>query len=102
MFILFLQCHTVLSKCLGNMNEWTGQLLVGKESGYNMIHFTPVQELGKSNSAYCIKDQLKLNPNFQPQEGGCTLKDLGALIKKMRDEWKVMYFFNISYHTCST
>ena len=34
-----------------------------------MIHFTPIQRLGHSNSAYCLADQLKPNLNFRRDDG---------------------------------
>ena len=53
-------------------------------TGYNMIHFTPIQRLGLSNSAYSLSDQLQLNVTFtQPGGEPITHED----VKKIgRDE----------------
>ena len=65
------------------MNTWEEKLCVAKESGYNLIHFTPVQELAGSRSAYSLRDQLKIDPNF----GNVNFDDVGRVVRKMRDEW---------------
>lgn len=80
------QCQTVISKQLGPLKTWEGKLTVARESGYNMVHFTPIQQLGDSHSAYSLSDQLKLNPSFGPD---ATFAQVEKLIAKLRTEWKV-------------
>ena len=59
------QVHTVLPKLLGRFSEWKDRLRVSYVSGYNMLHFTPLQKLNSgSNSSYSISDQLQINPAF--------------------------------------
>ena len=56
--------QTVVTKHLGPIEEWLSRLRTSKETAYNMIHFTPVQQLGASNSAYSIRDQLQVSFSF--------------------------------------
>ncbi|KHN79226.1 Glycogen debranching enzyme [Toxocara canis] len=83
-------CQTHIAKLLGPLPEWEDRLRVAKECGYNMIHFTPVNELGISNSSYSIANPLVLNPAFSTPKKKCTMEDVGALVQKMADEWGVL------------
>lgn len=48
------------------------------------------QELGGSQSAYSLSDQLKLNPAFNDDsEKPTTFDDVQELVSKMRNEWNV-------------
>lgn len=80
-----IKCQTVLSKCLGPLNEWRKRLTIAKDARYNMVHFTPVQELGSSNSAYSIKDHLKINPLF-----GSSLDNIKKEVDFMEKKWQML------------
>lgn len=80
-----IRCQTVLSKNLGPLSSWRKRLGVSKEARYNMIHFTPIQELGASNSAYSIRQQHKVNPSFK-----ATLADIKKEVEYMEKKWGVL------------
>lgn len=54
-----------------------------------MIHFTPVQELGASQSAYCIKDHFKLNSSFGSVIGPAKFDGLAKIISHLLKQWKM-------------
>ncbi|KAM4640780.1 glycogen debranching enzyme isoform 2-T4 [Discoglossus pictus] len=94
--------QTFLSKCLGPFEEWEDRLRVAYESGYNMIHFTPLQTLGLSRSCYSLANQLQLNPDFSRPSKTYNWEDVGKLVEKMRREWGMLCITDVVYnHTAS-
>jgi glycogen debranching enzyme len=91
-------CQTVITKLLGPFSEWLPRLQVAAESGYNMVHFTPIQELGISNSAYSIRDQLNLSPVYSPGDQKYGLNDVLQLVDFMNKNWGVMSLSDLVYN----
>uniref|UniRef100_A0A8D8RVX4 Glycogen debranching enzyme n=1 Tax=Cacopsylla melanoneura TaxID=428564 RepID=A0A8D8RVX4_9HEMI len=90
-----IQCVTVLARCLGPFPTWDKKLQVAKETGYNMVHFTPIQELGDSNSCYSLSSQLDLNPVFSTADHRVTWDDVTAFNEKLRTEWQMLSLCDI-------
>lgn len=61
--------------------DWEGHLRGISARGYNMIHFTPLQQRGESNSPYSIYDQLAWDPECFPN-GESDVKKLVASMEK--------------------
>lgn len=85
-----IQCQTVLTKNLGPLSTWKDKFLVAKETGYNMIHFTPVHVIGSSNSAYCLSDQQNLDPRYET-----NWQDMTKFIQMMKDQWQMLSICDI-------
>src|SRR5690606_8527329 len=88
---------TYLSKCLGYFENWHEKLEVAYRSGYNAIHFTPIQELGGSKSAYSLRDHHQLNSTFNVENSDhvYTFDDIAKLVEQMRIEWSMVSFTDI-------
>ncbi|KAM4623773.1 glycogen debranching enzyme isoform 2-T2 [Polymixia lowei] len=103
--ILPLDCITIqtyLSKCLGHLDDWPDRLRVAMESGYTMIHFTPLQTLGESRSCYSLADQLTFNPEFSPEGRSYNWGDVGVLLDKLKKEWNILCITDVVYnHTAA-
>lgn len=49
---------TLVSKWMGSLEEWSPHLAEASKRGYNMIHYTPLQQRGESSSPYSLADQV--------------------------------------------
>lgn len=67
-------------------------------TGYNMIHFTPLQTLGESRSCYSLADQLTFSPEFSPAGQNYTWADVGALVEKLQKEWNMLCITDVVYN----
>ncbi|GMT14102.1 hypothetical protein PFISCL1PPCAC_5399 [Pristionchus fissidentatus] len=83
-------CQTHLTKLLGPLSEWKDRLRVSKESGYNMIHLTPIHSLGISNSSYSIKAHHELHESLHEKDGPVSLDAVSSLVGEMEKEWGML------------
>jgi glycogen debranching enzyme len=81
-----LSIFSVVSKFMGKPEVWDKHLQGISARGYNMIHFTPLQQRGESNSPYSLYDQLKFDPEMFPDGES----DVARMIKTMEDEYELL------------
>ncbi|CDW52751.1 glycogen debranching enzyme [Trichuris trichiura] len=93
-----MECQTVLAKLLGPFDQWEERLKVTCESGYNVIHITPIQALGISNSSYSIADQLKFNPDFVPAGTKYDFNDVQQLVEKLHKEYRAFTISDVVWN----
>jgi len=94
--------QTVLTKLLGKFSSWKSRLQVSKESGYNVIHFTPMQELGCSNSSYSIADQLNFNSNLCDDGSNIAFKDVKKLVEELCEDWSMLSVTDVVWNHTAT
>ncbi|KAK9455693.1 hypothetical protein V1511DRAFT_308976 [Dipodascopsis uninucleata] len=93
-----LSIQSVVSKWLGPYDTWNDKMRNIKKKGYNMVHFTPLQQRGESNSPYSIYDQLA----FDPQVFRNGEQDLRALVKSMEEDHKLLSMTDVVWnHTAN-
>lgn len=82
---------TVVSKWMGPISDWRKHFTEAKERGYTMLHYTPLQERGESDSPYSIRDQFKYDPSMfnSAQSDGGQAK-VAEILKVARDEYGLL------------
>lgn len=76
---------------MGPIDSWESYYEVVKKLDYNMIHLTPLQQRGISNSPYSIKDQLKLS--IKGDES-----DLQKSFKIMNEKYEIFGMIDIVWN----
>lgn len=71
---------------------------MSKNSGYNVIHFTPCQDLStESHSSYSIRDHLRLISHANPHNA-FDMNDLATLIDSLYTEWRILSISDLVYN----
>jgi len=83
---------TIVSKWMGPLEDWKNHFAEAKDRGYTMLHYTPLQERGESDSPYSIRNQLKYAPNLfgsDPNESA-RQKRIEEILKVAHDEYGLL------------
>lgn len=95
-----LAIQSVVGKWIGPLTRWPEFLKVFANKGYNMIHFTPLNHRGDSNSPYSIYNQLAFAPDlFEP---GTTIEDqhvqMSEMTTKMEKEYGLLSLTDVVWN----
>lgn len=96
--------QTILTKSLGKFKDWKQRIEVSYKTGYNVVHLTPLQELGCSNSSYSISDQLKVNPAFiNDKKESLSQEDVERFVEEIRQKWNMLMVTDVVWnHTAKS
>lgn len=85
---------SVVSKWMGSLTQWEPHLKEARLRGYNMLHYTPLQQRGESLSPYSIADQLGFDSELFGEGWKGTREEGAKLVKEQlrvcRDEYGLM------------
>lgn len=87
-----LSMFSVISKFMGKYpTDWERHLAGISYRGYNMVHFTPLQIRGSSNSPYSLYDQLGWDPTCFPNGES----DVAKMIKNLEENHSLLSLTDI-------
>ncbi|GAA6064028.1 hypothetical protein JCM10212_004260 [Sporobolomyces blumeae] len=91
--------QSVIAKWMGTLEEWAPHLDIMRGRGYNMIHYTPLQQRGASNSPYSIYEQLEFSDDlFDDKVKGNQkekTKKMQEILKRIREEWGLLGMIDV-------
>ncbi|QRV74089.1 4-alpha-glucanotransferase [Ceratobasidium sp. AG-Ba] len=85
---------TVVSKWMGTLPEWEQHFAEARARGYNMLHYTPLQQRGESRSPYSIADQMAYDRDLFEETYTGTKEDgverVKLTLKVAREQYGLM------------
>ncbi|CEP64670.1 bifunctional 4-alpha-glucanotransferase/amylo-alpha-1,6-glucosidase LALA0_S13e00298g [Lachancea lanzarotensis] len=88
--------ESVISKWMGS--DWDPVFEKIASKGYNMIHFTPLQKRGESNSPYSIYDQLQFDPTYFPD----NVQDVQKMVDSLHQKHGILTLTDVVFnHTAN-
>lgn len=83
---------TVVSKWMGPTEQWRPHFKEAKDRGYTMLHYTPLQQRGESDSPYSIRSQLDYDrtlfgTDVDQEEGRMRIEEV---LTVARDEYGLL------------
>ncbi|GAA6056561.1 hypothetical protein JCM3770_004362 [Rhodotorula araucariae] len=92
--------QTVIAKWMGTLSEWAPHLDTMSERGYNMIHYTPLQQRGESNSPYSIFDQHAFSDDLFDAEtrrkgAGAKNEAVKGMLRRIKKEWGMLSMIDV-------
>lgn len=82
---------------MGSFEEWKPHLDLMSARGYNMIHYTPLQQRGDSGSPYSIFDQLEFSDDLF-EKGTKKSEKVGILkewLGRIKNEWGMLGMIDV-------
>ncbi|KIK99350.1 glycoside hydrolase family 13 protein [Paxillus rubicundulus Ve08.2h10] len=95
---------TVVSKWMGPISQWRNHFQEASDRGYTMLHWTPLQERGSSNSPYSIKDQRNYDLSVfgTPLEPQAAMAQMEEILHVAKEEYGLLSLTDIVLnHTAS-
>jgi glycogen debranching enzyme len=83
---------TLVSKWMGPLEGWAKHFDEAKVRGYTMVHYTPLQERGVSDSPYSIRDQMKYDSSLFGTKltGGAERTKVEDTLKLAREKYGLL------------
>ena len=94
---------TIIPKWMPTIDLWMPFFQQFAATGYNMVHFAPINKRGLSNSPYSINDQLSISDDLFPTKISEKEKDrqLQGLIERIHSECNVFSVTDIVWNHTS-